>query len=130
MKPHDYFDGFTDGASSFKHRVICYLISHAVACRLLHVRASILKSLKDVPDASKASMLIPVFKESFGASEVLAVPAIADQEFLVVLVRAFDKNSAKALNDKEGVLWQIFLGVLRACLIKGECYTVSDPQPH
>lgn len=112
---------------SFKHRVICYLVSHAVACKLPQVRASILKSLKDVSDASKAPMLVPVFKHSFGTSEYVTIPAPADQEFLLALARAFDKNAAKALNDKEGELWQIFVRVLQTCLAKGECHVVSDP---
>ena len=115
---------------SFKHRVICYLVSHAVACPLLQIRAGILKSLKDVPDASKAPMLIPVLRRLFETPEKAAIPATADQEFFVAIARAFDKNAAKALNDKEGALWQIFVEVLQACLIHGEQRAVSEPQRH
>lgn len=65
-------------------------------------------------------MLIPVFKDAFGTSKNVTIPAVADQEFLLALTRSFDKNAAKALNDKEGTLWQIFVRVLRACLAKGK----------
>jgi len=109
---------------------MCYLASHAVACHLPQVRGSILKSLKDVPDVSKASILIPVFEESFEASEKDTTPVTTDQEFLVALVRAFDRSAAKALNDQEGTLWQIFVKVLRACLTNGMYHVVSDPRLH
>ena len=115
---------------SFKHRVICYLVSHGVACPLPEVRAGILKSLKDVPDASKASMMVPVFKQSFKISGKAAAPVTGDQEFFVTITRAFDKNAARALNDKEGVLWGIFVEVLRACLTQGEHHGVSKSQLH
>jgi len=124
----DFFDNFTDETLSFKHRVICYLVSHAVACPLPQVRTSILKSLRDVPDESKASMLIPVYKQSFGTSE--KVGACADQEYFVALARAIDKNAAKMLNNKEGPLWQVFVEVLQACLTWGEHYAISRSQPH
>lgn len=65
-------------------------------------------------------MLTPVFMDLFGTSENATIPAAADEEFLLALARAFDKTAAKALNDKEGPLWQIFVRVLRACLVKGE----------
>jgi len=65
-------------------------------------------------------MLIPIYKQLFGASEKVESPVTADQEFLVALARAFDKNAAKALNDKEGALWQIFVEVLRVCLTRGK----------
>ena len=116
------------GFLSFKHRVICYLVSHAVACPLSQVRASILKSLSDVPDGSKALMLIPVYKQLFETSEKVAATATADQEFFVALARAFDKNAAKALNDQEGALWQIFVGVLRTCLTCGKHRSVLVSQ--
>jgi len=108
-----------DDVFSFKHRVICYLVSHAVACPLLQVRNSVLKSLKDVPDPSKASMLIPVFKQLFETPGNLAIPDTADEDFFVAIACAFDKNTAKALNDEEGTLWGIFVKVLRACLTQG-----------
>ena len=83
-------------------------------------------------------MLIPVYKQSFGTSEMVEAPVTADQGFLVALARAFDKNAAKALNDKEGELWQTFVGVLRVCLTRGEpnaasgsialTITFTDPQ--
>ena len=124
----DFFDNFTNETLSFKHRVICYLVSHAVACPLLQVRTSILKSLRDVPDESKALMLIPVYKQSFGTPEKVGAPA--DQEYFVALARAIDKNAAKALNDKEGSLWQVFVEVLRACLTRGEHHVISGSRPH
>jgi len=113
-------DSSIDDPPSFKHRVMCYLVSHAVACPSLQVRAGILKSLKDVPDASKASMLIPVFERSFETLGNVGDSTTVDQEFFVTLARAFDKNAAKALNDKEGALWQIFVEVLLACLTRGK----------
>jgi len=70
-------------------------------------------------------MLIPVYKESFETSEKVGSPAPADQEFFVALARAFDKNAAKALNDKEGSLWQVFVGALRVCLTRGKHYVIS-----
>jgi U3 small nucleolar RNA-associated protein 10 len=123
-------DNFVDGILRFKHRVICYLVSHAVACPLPQVRASILMSLKDVPDTSKASMLIPVFKQSFETSKIVAIPATADEAFFVAIAYAFDKNAAKALNNKEGELWQFFVELLRARLTQGKHRAVSEHQPH
>ena len=70
-------------------------------------------------------MLIPVFKQSFDTSEKVAIPATADQEFLITIARALDKNAAKALNDKDGALWEIFVETLRACITQGEHYVVS-----
>ena len=121
-------DNTIDDLPSFKHRVICYLVSHAVACPLPQVRAGILKSLKDVPNASKASMLIPVFERSFETLGKAGAPATVDQEFLVTLARALDKNAVKALNDKEGALWQIFVEVLRSCLTQGKRHTCPEAQ--
>lgn len=125
-----FSDDFAEDTHSFKHRVICYLVSHAVACPLPQVRASLLKSLRDIPDPSKALMLIPVYKQSFDASAGVVASTPADHEFQVALVRAFDKNAAKALNDKERPLWQVFVEVLRACLTRGKYYPVSGLGSH
>lgn len=122
------FSDDLDIVPRFKHRVICYLISHAVACHLPQVRDSILRSLKDAPNVSKASMLIPVFREVFETSQGVTIPATVDQGFLVALVRAFDKNAARSLNDEEA-LWKIFTEVLRACLTNGSCLMVPGPRP-
>jgi len=124
----DLTDNFIDNAFSFKHRVICYLVSHAVACPLRQVRAGILKSLKDVPDPSKASMLTPVLKDSFETPGKTAISATVDQDYFVAIARAFDKGAAKALNDEEGLLWGIFVEMLRACLTQGQNHTVSEPR--
>jgi len=119
-------DNFVDNTISFKHRVICYLVSHAVACPLSQVRAGILKSLKDVPDPSKASMLIPVLKQSFMAPGKVTIPVTVDQDYFVAIARAFDKGTAKALNDEKGALWEIFVEVLRVCLTQGRNHAVSE----
>lgn len=89
-----------------------------------------MKSLIDVPDTSKALMLIPMFKQLFEASGKVGAPATSDKELPVALVRAFDKNAAKALNDKEGALWQIFIEVLRACLVQGKRHVGSKTRLH
>lgn len=75
-------------------------------------------------------MLIPVYKQSFGTSEKVDAPVAADQEFLTVLARAFDKNAAKALNDNAGALWQIYVEALRACLTRGKSNVVSGYRSH
>ena len=75
-------------------------------------------------------MLIPVFKQLFETSDKAPIPATADREFFVTITRAFDKNAAKALNDGEGALWEIFLGVLQICLTQGEHHVVSESQFH
>jgi len=71
-----------------------------------------------------------VFRDSFGTSENVTVPAATDQGFLLTLAGAFDRNAAKALNDKEGPLWQIFVRVLRTSLANGEYQVVSDIRLH
>lgn len=75
-------------------------------------------------------MLIPVYKELFETSENVGASTPADQELLVALVCAFDKNAAKALNDEEGSLWQVFREVLRTCLIRGKNCAVLGSQSH
>lgn len=72
-------------------------------------------------------MLIPVFKNLFGTSENVVIPTVADQEFLLALACAFDKNAAKTLNDEEEALWKFFVRVLQASLVKGEYRVISDP---
>ena len=64
-------------------------------------------------------MLIPVLKESFEIPGKPAIPATVDQDYFVAIARAFDKGAAKALNDEEGVLWGIFVEVLRVCSTQG-----------
>ena len=125
----DPTDNFIDNALSFKHRVICYLVSHAVACPLPQVRAGILKSLKDVPDPSKASMLIPVLKQSFETPGKVTIPVTADQDYFVAIARAFDKSTAKALNDEKGALWGTFVEVLRVCFTQGQNRAISESRP-
>lgn len=68
--------------------------------------------------------------DSFGTSENVTIPSATDQELSLALAHTFDKHAAKALNDKEGTLWQIFVRVLGACLAKGEHCVVSAPIPH
>lgn len=75
-------------------------------------------------------MLIPVFRQLFGTSGKVTIPATADREFLVAITQTLDRNAARALNDQEGELWQIFVDVLQACLVKGRRYAASEPQPH
>lgn len=75
-------------------------------------------------------MLIPIYEQSFDAAVKVITPTPTDQEFLVALARAFDKNAAKVLNDKERPLWRVFEEVLRACLTRGKYGAVSGSEFH
>ena len=68
-------------------------------------------------------MLVPVLKESFLEGDITTAD---DQEYLEALVCAFDKNAAKALENKEGELWGIFTDMLLVCLTKGKCQAVNN----
>ncbi|KAG8875602.1 snoRNA-binding rRNA-processing protein utp10 [Tulasnella sp. 331] len=97
-------------AKMFKHRIVCYLLSHVVCWNNPSARLALLMSVRHVPDPAKLTLLLPLVEELFNATTSLSSEAVLYRR---VLFEVFDAESAEALNEEGSHPWGIFLQSIR-----------------
>ncbi len=111
----------------YKHRVTCFLLSHANAFLSESGQIAILKSLVRVQDRAKSKIMLPTIQallsKVWDVSPV-DVTLVALQELIVQLVACFDATSAEVLNNDEN-MWEVFLHVVRVYLRSGVFLLIS-----
>ncbi|KAG8879331.1 snoRNA-binding rRNA-processing protein utp10 [Tulasnella sp. 331] len=98
-------------AKMFKHRIVCYLLSHVVCWNNPSARLALLMSVRHVPDPAKLTLLLPLVEELFNTATSLSSEAVLYRR---VLFEVFDAESAEALNEEGSHPWGIFLQSIRS----------------
>ena len=105
----------------YKHRVSCFLLSHANAFPLDTGQGALLRSIATVADKGKTRILLPSIKAlvdkaaSISSADLfLAIP----EELTTHLLASYDAESAATLNsDPEA--WEVFLEIVPTYLRPG-----------
>ncbi|KAI0776755.1 hypothetical protein BD413DRAFT_469201 [Trametes elegans] len=100
--------------TSYKQRIVCYLLSHVNACPLPNVKVSLLKSLDGVSNAAKAHVLTPTIESLLSEQDVAG--SKSHQELATLAASSFDVSSAADLNDPEKATWTLYERLLIAAL--------------
>ncbi|KAJ7456907.1 hypothetical protein FB451DRAFT_1275210 [Mycena latifolia] len=104
--------------SEYKHRVLCYLLSHVQVLSLVSARIALLRSIGDISDKSKTEVLLPALV-ALNQDDKSMVPDSPAEQFASLLVASFDLSASPALNDPKGSLWGVFISVLQHYLKPG-----------
>lgn len=109
----------TDNVIRYKHRVVCFLLSHANATPLQAMQIGLLDTIATISDKSRLQILLPTF-------EALTSKAAQDQTNVseglsTRLMSTFDASAAAYLNDNAGA-WDMFILVIRRYLSSGACF--------
>ncbi|KAF9526013.1 hypothetical protein CPB83DRAFT_877003 [Crepidotus variabilis] len=105
----------------YKHRVTCYLMSHANAVSSSMAQVTILQSLAGVSDKGKAQILLPTIQHMLERTAHESASASifeSSEELMMSIVSAFDASSAELLNGDEKA-WDVFLQVMQTYLRTG-----------
>ncbi|KAK2465147.1 hypothetical protein APHAL10511_002839 [Amanita phalloides] len=95
----------------YKHRVLCYLLSHIQALSLPAAQVALLRLLENVFDEAKAQILFPLIKELVSAD--LPVLGGVQEDLISLCISSFDSSAAAELNDAQGSLWGLYMSTIR-----------------
>lgn len=109
--------------ATFKHSVVCYLLSHVVCWPNLTARSALLDSLRGLPDPAKMPALLPLIRGLLQSSQqangsrneaaaVLALPAEEREAYVALLTSAFDRNARSHLEVVTQGSWEVLLEAL------------------
>lgn len=107
----------------YKHRVTCFLLSHANAFPSDFGQMALLTSMATVADKGKSRILLPSIKTLVVEATSLTAAGLfltMSEELTVRLLASYDVEAAGTLNnDPES--WEVFLNVVRTFLRPGMC---------
>ncbi|KAK1226193.1 snoRNA-binding rRNA-processing protein utp10 [Marasmius sp. AFHP31] len=100
--------------TSYKHRVLCYLLSHIRALTEASAQSALLDIIQDVSDKSKVEMLLPMTQH---ITSIVDAESNSYGSYLGEIARlvasAFDVSVTAELNEKPAV-WDTFVQVVNA----------------
>ena len=106
---------------SYKHHVVCFLLSHINACSSEFAQTRLLNSIATIPNKAKSQILLPTI-QALAEKATSTQPAdifVASSEILTIhLLSCFDVTAAALLNENHSA-WNIFLLVVRTYLRSG-----------
>ncbi|KAG6868786.1 hypothetical protein C0993_010713 [Termitomyces sp. T159_Od127] len=95
--------------SEYKHRVLCFIVSHVNALALPTFQIALLKSIEAVSDSAKAEILFPTIKSLLASKKSDAtLRDLTDR-----VMSCFDSSVAEDLNEEKSALWDLYLSVIR-----------------
>jgi len=100
---------------SYKHRIICYLLSHTNALSCEEVQNTLLKSTATIMNKAKVQILLPtirVIAEKASSAAPENIFSITSEDLTTRLLSCFDSAAAPYLNDTPAA-WAIFLQTTR-----------------
>ncbi|KAG5637085.1 hypothetical protein H0H81_005818 [Sphagnurus paluster] len=103
--------------SEYKHRILCFIMSHINAIDIAMVQISLLKSVEVISDSTKVQILLPTIKSLVQSINGEKTPVA--QELIDLLVSSFDTSAAKDLDLEQGEMWTVFKSVVRASFVPG-----------
>ncbi|KAF9480276.1 hypothetical protein BDN70DRAFT_905831 [Pholiota conissans] len=101
--------------ADYKHRVICYLLSHINALSSETAKTSILRSMATLTTKAKVQILLPTMQALVEKASILSSTDVfnaASEEFTIRLLSCFDSSAASYLNDTESC-WDTFVRLNR-----------------
>ncbi|KAJ3530702.1 hypothetical protein NM688_g7673 [Phlebia brevispora] len=102
--------------STYKERILCYLLSHAVVCPLPEVKMSLLRSVQEISSKAKSQMLQPVLEALSSdktASQLAELLGPSYEDFASMVVASIDSTVREQLNRKTDNLWSVYQATLR-----------------
>ncbi|KAG6902641.1 hypothetical protein C0995_013766 [Termitomyces sp. Mi166 len=95
--------------AEYKHRVLCFIVSHVNAFALPPAQISLLRSIEAISDSAKAEILLPTIKSLLASKKRDAM--LRDLTDLVM--SCFDASVAKDLNEEKSTVWDVYISVVR-----------------
>jgi U3 small nucleolar RNA-associated protein 10 len=107
--------------TSYKQRVLCYLLSHVQACPLSGLRAAIMRSLSKVSSSVKVELLHDLIGDLFKKekSALEGVYGAHAESFVKDVISCFDTSVCSALRDSNGKEWALFSRVVTRSFLPG-----------
>ncbi|KIP06398.1 hypothetical protein PHLGIDRAFT_128310 [Phlebiopsis gigantea 11061_1 CR5-6] len=99
--------------SSYKQRIICYLLSHVTCCAHLPLKLSLLRSLEQVSSPAKPQVLLPV-AEKMAADEELTKRDSDSEAFVSLVLASLDGSSINTLNERSGKPWATYVKIVQS----------------
>ena len=111
---------FTNNNISYKHRIVCYLLSHINACASEFVQTRLLNCVAAIPHKAKSQILLPTIQaltEKATATQPADIFATSSENLTIQLLSCFDAAAAH-LNENPSA-WNLFLLAIRTYLRSG-----------
>lgn len=105
---------------SYKHRVVCYLLSHINACSSEFAQTKLLNCIAAIPHKAKSQVLLPTIQaltEKATATQPADIFAASSEKLTIQLICCFDA-AAPHLNENPSA-WNLFLLAIRTFLRSG-----------
>ncbi|KAL1725845.1 hypothetical protein EV714DRAFT_255460 [Schizophyllum commune] len=98
-------------AAGYKHRVLCFLLSHVDAFVLPQAQIALLSALELVPSAEKATILRPTIRSLVHKVPTYLANVYGDtlEKFTALVVSSFDASTADALSQADNELWMDYV---------------------
>ena len=111
---------FTNNNISYKHRIVCYLLSHINACASEFVQTRLLNCVAAIRHKAKSQILLPTIQaliEKATATQPADIFATSSENLTIQLLSCFDAAAAH-LNENPSA-WNLFLLAIRTYLRSG-----------
>jgi hypothetical protein len=111
---------YTNNDISYKHHVVCYLLSHINACSSEFAQTRLLNCIAAIPNKAKSQILLPTIQaltERATATQPADIFATSSENLTIQLLSCFDAAAAH-LNDNP-FAWNFFLSAIRTYLRSG-----------
>ncbi|KAF8525719.1 armadillo-type protein [Gautieria morchelliformis] len=112
--------------SGYKQRILCYLLSHAIAWNSISARVGLLEILKNIPHRVKLHMLLPLIQTIVSGDQV----CLWDMEdkplgaaYLQLLLGAYDRTAAPELTEPGSGSWTTFIKLVRFAFMSDKAPT-------
>ena len=95
----------------YKHRVLCFLLSHVDAFVLPQAQIALLSALELVPSAEKATILRPTIRSLVHKVPTYLANVYGDalEKFTALVASSFDASAADALSQADNELWMDYV---------------------
>lgn len=111
---------FINNNISYKHRVVCYLLSHINACSTEFAQTRLLNCIVAIPHKAKSQILLPTIQaltEKATATQSAHIFATSSENLTIQLLSCFDAAAAH-LNENPSA-WNLFLLAIRTYFRSG-----------
>lgn len=108
----------------YKHRVLCYILSHINSVTLNDTRIALLRALGTVSDSAKANILLPTIRALFTTHQPVNGDSPPSQELVGLLVSCYDTSVVNDFNDTQSNMWDVFMVVLRKLFTSKILYNI------
>jgi U3 small nucleolar RNA-associated protein 10 len=110
----------TNNDISYKHHVVCYLLSHINACSSEFAQTRLLNCIAMIPHKAKSQILLPAIQaltEKATATQPTDIFATSSEKLTIQLLSCFHASAAH-FNENSSA-WNLFLLAIRTYLRSG-----------